>query len=77
MLVSKTHKLIEEVNELKSLCAEQITSEMMEGIDDKEFVLYVKMLRLINTSMDVIKEQSNMIDSIDGKLDRLLARKES
>ena len=77
MLTSKTNNLVEEINEVKRLCMEQITSEMMENVDDKDFVLYVKMLRILNTSTEVMLEKAKMIDEIDKKLDRLLKKVES
>lgn len=76
MLVKKTYQLIKEVNEVKDLCLKQIGSQI-EYIDDNGFVLYQKMFKLLNTSMEVIEEQSAVIESIDKKLDKLLARKES
>ena len=77
MLVSKTNNLVEEINEVKRLCMEQITSEMMEHMDDKAFVLYVKMFHMLNTSTDVMLEKAKMIDEINKKLDRLLKKVES
>lgn len=76
MLVNKTYQLIKEVNEVKDLCLKQIGSQI-EYIDDDTFVLYQKMFNLLNTSMEVIEEQAEVIESIDKKLDKLLARKES
>ena len=76
MLVKKTYQLIKEVNEVKDLGLKQIGSRI-EYIDDNGFVLFQKMFKLLNTSMEVIEEQSAVIESIDKKLDKLLARKES
>lgn len=76
MLVSKTNQLIEEVNEVKDLCLKQIGPEI-EHMDGDVFALCQKALKLLNTSTEVIKEQAEVIESIDKKLDRLLQRKES
>lgn len=76
MLVKKTYQLIKEVNEVKDLCLKQVGSRI-EYISDDDFVLNQKMFRLLNTLMEVIEEQSAVIESIDKKLDKLLARKES
>ena len=77
MLTSKTNNLVEEINEVKRLCMEQFTSEMMENVDDKDFVLYIKMLRVLNISTEVMLEKAKMIDEINKKLDRLLKKVES
>ena len=77
MLVNKTNQLIEEVNELKDSFMTMIGSEMLESMDESEFVMFKKMFNLMNTSMEVVKEQAEVIESINEKLDKLLARKES
>lgn len=76
MLVKKTYQLIKEVNEVKDLCLKQVGSQI-EYISDDDFVLYKKMFKLSNTLMEAIAEQAAVIESIDKKLDKLLARKES
>lgn len=77
MLAEKTNQLIEETNELKELCIGKLGSEMFKYMDENSFLLYKKTFQLTNTSMEVIKEQAKIIDSINEKLDKLLARKES
>lgn len=77
MLVEKTNQLIEETNKLKDLCFKQIYSDILEDMDDENLVLYTKMFKLLNTSMEVVKEQAKVIESINNKLDELLIRKES
>lgn len=77
MLVEKTNQLIEETNKLKDLCFKQIYSDILEDMDDENLVLYTKMFKLLNTSMEVVKEQAEVIESINNKLDELLIRKES
>lgn len=76
MLVKKTYQLIKEVNEVKDLYSKQVGSRI-EYISDDDFVLSKKMLKLLNTLMDVTEEHAAVIESIDKKLDKLLARKES
>ena len=77
MLVEKTNQLIEETNKLKDLCFKQIYSDILEDMDDENLVLFTKMFKLLNTSMEVVKEQAEVIESINNKLDELLIRKES
>ena len=76
MLVNKTNQLIEEVNELKHSCMTMIGSEMFESMGEQEFEMFKNVFNLTNTSMKVIKEQAEIIESIDKKLDKLLAREE-
>ena len=77
MLVNKTNQLIEEVNELKDSYMTVFGSEMFNYMDENTFGLFKKSFDLMNTSMEVIKEQAKVIESINEKLDKLLARKES
>lgn len=77
MLVEKTNRLIEEVNELKDSCMSMIVTESLNYMTGTEFEMYKKTFNLLNTSMDVMSEQAKMIDQIDKKLDTLLKRKES
>ena len=65
MLVNKTNQLIEEVNELKDSYMKMFGSEMFDYMDENTFVLFKK-------SFDL-----KVIESINKKLDKLLARKES
>lgn len=76
MLVDKTNRFIEEVNEVKNLCMRQMALNM-EYMNDEAFVLLQRTIKLMNTSTEVIKEQAKVVESIDKKLDKLLARKES
>lgn len=77
MLVNKTNQLIEEVNELKSSYMEVLGSEMFEYMDENTFGMVKKMFNLMNTSMELMKEQAEVIEGINKKLDKLLSRKES
>lgn len=77
MLVDKTNQLIEEVNELKDSYMKMFGSDMFEYMNEDTFGMVKKMFNLMNTSMEVIKEQAEVIEVIDKKLDKLLSRKES
>ena len=76
MLVNKTKQLIEEVNELKVSCMAMFGSEIFERMDEQEFAMFKNVFNLIDTSMEAMKEQAEIIESIDKKLDKLLAREE-
>ena len=77
MLVDKTNQFIEEVNELKDSYMKMFGSNMFEYVDEDTFAMVKKMFKLMNTSMEVIKEQAEVIEVIDKKLDKLRSRKES
>ena len=77
MLVDKTNQLIEEVNELKGSYIKMFGPDMFEYMNEDTFEMVKKMFNLMNTSMEVIKEQAEVIEVIDKKLDKLLERKES
>lgn len=77
MLVEKTNQFIEEVNELKNSCMSMIVTESLSYMTGTEFDMIKKVFNLMNTSMGVIKEQAEVIESINNKLDKLLMRKES
>ena len=74
MLVNKTNQLIEEVNELNDSFMTMIGSQMFNSMNEQEFVMFKKMFNLMNTSMEVVKEQAEVIESIDKKLDKLLSK---
>ena len=77
MLVNKTNQLIEEANELKGSYMKMFGSDMFEYMDENTFGMFKKSFNLMNTLMEVIKEQAEVIEGIDKKLDKLLEGKES
>jgi len=77
MLVNKTNQLIEEVNELKDSYVRMINSDVFESMDENTFGIIKKSFNLVNTSMEVMKEQAEVIESINKKLDKLLTIAES
>ena len=73
MLVNKTNQLIEEAKEVKDLCLKQIGSDIVY-MDNDVIALYQKSFKLLDTSMDVLREEAEIIESINKKLDKLLEK---
>lgn len=77
MLVSKTNQLVKEVNELKDSYIGMINSDVIEFMDEGTFTMVKNSLKLLTTSMEVMQEQAEIIESINKKLDKLLRIAES
>lgn len=77
MLVSKTNQLVKEVNELKDSYIGMIKSDVIEFMDEGTFTMVKNSLKLLTTSMEVMQEQAEIIESINKKLDKLLRIAES
>ena len=64
-----TKKFIDEVNEFKKEFVAMIADSGMEA---EELVIFAKTFKLLNTSMDLLMEQAEMMDGMNKKLDKLL-----
>lgn len=73
MLLETTIKFVGEYTEVKELCVREFASDML-SMNPDEFVLMTKLMRLLDTSLDLVREQAETIDSINQKLDRLLEK---
>lgn len=73
MLVNKTNQLIEEVKEVKDLCLKQIGSDIVY-MDNDVIALYQKSFNLLDTSMEVLREEAEIIEIINKKLDKLFEK---
>lgn len=72
-MVEKTNEMIDELNELtKEMQAEMFKSVSLTDIDVKEFVLAKKMFKLMDTAIELTKEQAKIIDDQNAKLDEIL-----
>lgn len=72
-MVEKTNEMIDELNELtKEMQAEMFKSVPLKDIDVKEFVLAKKMFKLMDTAIELTKEQAKIIDDQNAKLDEIL-----
>ena len=73
MLSETTVKFEEEVNELTKEFMREFATDVFD-MDEREFECMKKLFGLLNTSMELVKEQANTIDQINNKLDRLLEK---
>ena len=78
MLMVNVNQFATEVNELKKTLTDTVFSETkLENMSDEEIILYKKLMKLITTSVDLITDQMETIDSINYKLDKLLSKSEA
>ena len=73
MLYETTVKFEEEVKELTKEFMREFATDVFD-MDEREFECMKKLFGLLNTSMELVKEQANTIDQINNKLDRLLEK---
>ena len=73
MLSETTIKFEEEVKELTKEFTREFATDVFD-MDEREFECMKKLFGLLNTSMELVKEQANTIDQINNKLDRLLEK---
>lgn len=76
MLVERTNRLIIEVNDIKEYMFKEFGSDIFDSMSEQEFALFKKLFNIMDVSMEVIEEQATVIQRIDEKLDKLLAKKE-
>lgn len=53
-----------------------VENEVYSGLESEQVELMVNMIKLCDTSVKIMKEEAEIIDRIDSKIDRLLERKE-
>lgn len=75
-MLIKTVQFADEVIELKETILKEYGGEMLENMDSQTFTLIKGLLKLIDASSGVIREQAEMMESMDRKLDTLIYRKE-
>ena len=73
MLSETTIKFEEEVKELTKEFMREFATDVFD-MDEREFECMKKLFGLLNTSMELVKEEANTIDQINNKLDRLLEK---
>lgn len=76
MLTERTKLLVEEMKELMTACYREIGAETILEMDSEEFNLVTRIIKLTNSSTELVLEQARILDGIDGKLDRLLNKME-
>ena len=74
-MTQTTKQLVDEINNLKGLCVEQILSQELDDIDEKGIKAAQTTLRVIRLSNQLMIEQAEMMEAINKKLDKLLEKK--
>lgn len=74
MLVENTMQLTMEVNNLKETMFNKFGADLFEDMNTEEFELFQKMFKVLDLSMKVVEEQSEIMEKINEKLDRLLVK---
>lgn len=66
---------IKEVNELKDFAMKKIMEDVdIRYVETEEFEAAKKTLQLFDSSCDLLRKQAEVIDSMNVKLDRILAK---
>lgn len=76
-MMDEVKKMIEVTDDIMDFCKEKVIENGFDYIDEKEIILYAKMMKLMTESKKIILEQARLldkIDEIDKKLDRLLSK---
>ena len=73
MLKEQAERFIEEVDEFKYLCMEQLGKEILDSMDDTTLDLYRRTFQILRASEDLVLEEAKTLDKLNTKLDALLA----
>lgn len=76
------NQLVKEANELKEMCMTQMDELGAFDYMDNEtknstLELYTKMYNLMDTSLELVVEQTKLFDEIDNKIDKLMEKLEA
>lgn len=72
MLQTKTNEMINQIDELMESYKTMIDFDTIMTMDPKQFELIQKTMSLYETSCSLMREQAEIIDSLDRKTDELL-----
>lgn len=73
----KAEKLVEEINELKTLYMREFADSINEYTNESEVSIIVKMSKLMDHSTEFFLEQVKMQDDMNSKLDKILSKMET
>lgn len=81
MLTAKTKEIVNEVDEVMTICMKQVGMSVLGSMGMDELVMLQKCMSLLGKTKELAVEQAEMIDSMDKKIDKILMilneRKES
>lgn len=77
-MLEKAKNLYDEAMGLKRLCIKlMVDDDMLQNIDAERFEFITKIMNLVDTSMELVVEQTKLFDEMDKKLDRLIEKLEA
>ena len=76
MITVTTERLVEELNNLKSLCIEEVLKNGIDNVDEKGFKAMQSTLKVIKLSNQLMIEQAEIMNDMNRKLDKLLEKTE-
>lgn len=76
-MMKETRALVEELEGLKEMFMQrEMTTSSLENMSKDDFQSTQALLRIMRTFNEVLLEEARVMDSIDNKLDMLLAKGE-
>ena len=75
MLTKMTEEYVERVRRVEKEFINMIGAEEILDMDENELVMLKKLAMLLDDSCNLVVEQANLLDEINGKLDKLIAKK--
>ena len=73
-MTQTTERLVEEINNLKTLCIEEALKYNIEGVDEQGLKAMQSSLKVINLTNQLMIEQAEMMEAMNRKLDKLLGK---
>lgn len=74
MLTVKTTEVVEEMKKFMDWAFQHISADMFDDVSDDDALAMLRMIRLMNKTADLAIEQAKVMDEINQKLDKLLAK---
>jgi hypothetical protein len=74
IMLNETMKLIDEIEELKKGFIAKTGADMLEEVDESQFMMIKKLFNVLKLSEDVMKSQAEILENMDKKLDKLLSK---
>ena len=75
MLTKMTEEYVERVRRVEKEFINMIGAKEILDMDENELVMLKKLAMLLDDSCNLVVEQANLLDEINGKLDKLIAKK--
>lgn len=74
-LVVKSNEVLNKIDEVKKLYIREFVDEdALKSMDHQQLELIQKSLKIMDLTMDLMREEMKTMDEINSKLDKLLAK---